>query len=334
MNYSLKSGIVVNIYYPDDSNNVSKNQIEYDVAALEISTASTNYTIYRNCLVTNPFGTVNNNVTYTLQIEEDITNSKGQGANVLLLCMNGRSEAGSAAIIGGISRPGGPQYSSEDGQFYDFNFNGINYNIDKDGELTITFNSPIDYQGNKANEKAAGTVLKIDKEGRYTISDNEGQSFGLDRVAKTATWTDGNDSIVIDKGNKKITMTSSGDLDANSQGKTDVSSQGDMSLESQADLSLSAASNASFSSQGNMATTSGGSWNVKVSGNGMINVQGNVMIQANNQAQIMGATTAIGAGGVPIAGVGISQTVGITGAPGSPMTTLIISGSATCSVGT
>lgn len=333
-NVALRTGIVTNIYYPDDANNVSGKFIEYDVAVSEqLPGGGTTISTYRNCKVSNMFGADNNNSTYTLQADTDLDQDTTNAAIVTLLCIDGRSDGGQAMIMGGLNSPNGPAYTSADGQFYDFNFNGINYNINKDGEWTITFSSPIDEEGNQSNKAAAGTMVKIDKDGRVKISDNEGQSWDIDRVAKTSTWTNGNDSILIDKGNKKIALTSSGELSSTSEKATTLTSNDAMNINATNDINVSGKNNVNTTSSANMMQKSGGNWQVQATGNVQVQAGGDVNIQANGQAQLNGTINLIGNGSVPVAAVGVSMVLGV-GNLGAPVISQILTGSSTVLVGT
>jgi hypothetical protein len=333
LNVTLKTGTVTKMYYPDDPKNLSGTFIEYDVAVSEqISDGGTTVSTYRNCKMHNPFGASNNSATYTLQPNAQIDDDPTKGAQCLLLCIDGRSDGGQGVIISGLSDEGSPDYTSADGQFYDFNFNGINYNINKDGEWTVTFNSPIDEDGKKANSDAAGTKIKIDKEGRVTISDNEMQSWTIDRVAKTSTWGNGSESVVIDKGNKSISMMSGGEMSQTSQKAMSMSSQDATNITSQKDMTLNSSNNLNVQSSQNMAQKSGAGWTVQATGDVMVQAGGNAMIQASGVAQVQGLTTLLGAGDLPAAAVGISQVLSYLGP--IPIMGQILTGSATVFVGT
>jgi hypothetical protein len=328
-NFSLKQGVVTDIFYPEDDHNLSKKFIEYNVLVSEVnSNGNVTMSSYRNCTIQNMFGMSNNNCTYTLQADNEDDATMKYGSMALILCMSGQSTNGQAVIVGGYSHTDNPKYSKEDGQFYDFNFNGINYNINKDGEWTLTFNSPIDKDGKKADEKAAGTKIKIDKEGKVSISDNEGQSWSLDRVAKTSTWTNGAESILINKENKSISLTSSGELSASSEKAMSLSSGDALSAISKSDMTVSAGSNLNIDAKSSITAKSGGSW--KIQATGSVDVKGTVItIKADTIAKIQGSITQLGStGALPVALVGMSQCVGVVTIPGTLMTSMIISGSA------
>lgn len=333
-NYSLKLGLVTDIFYPEDPKNLSGKFIEYNVLVNEInSNDSTTMTTYRNCTVNNIFGMSNNNLTYTLQAANNADNVIDFASVVLLLCISGQSSNGQTVIVGGFSHPNNPVYSAEDGQFYDFNFNGINYNINNDGELTITFNSPLDDEKNPTNAAAAGSSIKLDKQGRIKIADNEGQFWQLDRVAQTSTWSNGNDSIVIDKKNKKIQVSSSGEFDVSSEKQTNISSGDAMSLDSQKDMNMSSDTNVSMSAANNMNQTSGGNWQVDSTSNVEMTAGADVLIEAGNIATVAAPVVALGEGDAGVGIAGISISIG-TGNLGASVISTLITGSGSVFAGT
>jgi len=332
---SFKQGTVLKIYYPEDPANLSGNFIEYDVfVAIRDMRSGANFQVYRNCQVSDMFGTVNNFNDFTLQPAEKLDENGVPvgGATVTLLCIDGTSVSGRALIVGGKkSLKNKP--SQDRGQFWENQFNGLNVLIDKDGAYTITFNSTIDQEGKKLNEAAAGTVIKIDKDGRASISDNEKQSITLDRVAKNMVWTNGSESVTIDKEAKSISMSAGKDVNSNSTEATSVKSGKDMNLESGAAATLKSAKDMTHDAGANLNTKVASNWQVKAGGNVMVQAGGNVQIQAGGQAQLMGTINMIGAGTAPCAAVGVSMCQGV-GNLGFPVISTILTGSSSVLVGT
>jgi hypothetical protein len=337
-NTALRTGQVIKIYYPEDPGNLSKKYHEYDVlVAHGDAKVGTNVSIYRNCKVSNIFASDTESLVFTLQVGAPVQGSDTLytgGSIVNLLCIDGKPDSGQSLIIGGLQSPqfAFKTYSKADGNFYDFNFNGININVNNDGEYSITFNSVLNPDGIPTNQAAQGTKLVFDQQGRVTISDNESQSFGLDRVAKTATWTDGDDSIVIDKGNKAITMTSTGTLAANSDNAMTLASKDSLDVSSEADMNIASSGNQSISAEGN-SNLKAANWNVNIQGNATIQVGGTFQVQAGAAAEIQAATVSLADGSVQAAGVGISMVIG-TGNEGAPVISQILTGSATVMIGT
>ena len=274
------------------------------------------------------FGMSNNYSSYTLQPgQKDDQGFFKNGSIVLILCLNGSPDANQAIILGGLQNPNQSVYSAEDGQFYDFNFNGIKYNINKDGELSIQFNSVIDGDGNQANPDAAGTTLKFDKDGGFTVSDNENQSVSLSRKDKTITISNGDESIVVDKGNKIISVNSSQDIKTSSQQSTDISAKQDVNVSASSNLSLQADQNLSINSGQNINAQAGQNWQIQAGSNVTVSSQGTVVIQSPTVV-IQGETTLIGASpSAPVALAAVSQIVAFLGP--IPLPGNIITGSTT-----
>ena len=333
-NVALKVGLVSDIIYSDDAQSISKRDIEYNVMVSEQAPqGGLTITTYRNCRVSNLFGMSNNNLTYTLQAQNNQDSLPENASIVLILCINGRSDGSNAIIVGGMTHPDSPAYTSDEGQFYDFNFNGINYNINKDGEYTITFDSPLDDDGKPTNPSASGTEIKIDKTGAVKISDNEGQFWSIDRANKISTWSNGNESIIIDKGNKAVSLTSSGTMDSSSQEAMTMSSQDAVSVSSQNDMSLKSNSNTTIEASANMNMKVGSAWSVNVSGNANLQIGGDLSMMAGGNASLQGTISSLGLGDVSIALVGVSQCIGV-GNIGVPVISTILNGSLTCFCGT
>ena len=152
---------------------------------------------------------------YKIQDLPDLTNdfAAKAGDTVVVGFLNGESR--DAIILGGMFHPGrksiipvddGPQYKSE--------FNGIETQINKDGEWTLTFkgvplNAPLlnIKPGPKllppTYDKIIGsTYMKLDKMGGWQINDNSAalpQSIVIDKTSGSLTLTSGLAKIAMDK---------------------------------------------------------------------------------------------------------------------------------------
>lgn len=337
MDFGLKRGVVKAVYYPEQKENVSKQFVEYDVIVTEErADGAAATTIYSRCQTLDRFATPNNFETFTLQAntEKDKGRYK-QGAQVLLLAINGNATAAKGVIVGGLSYPFQTKPKAADGQFYSWQFNGINVKVDKDGQYSLIFNTPIDVNQKQTDSKAAGTKMEIFKDGRMKFSDNENQSWEIDRVNQKSTWTNGNESITIDKKNKKIDLVSSGTTSETiADSKTVTVKNKDHTLETTSgNINENSGKDITRGAKGNIMEKAGGNWTFEAGGNATIKSGGNVMIQAGGNAQLKGSINLIGDGSVPAAGVGISQCMGI-GNLGIPVISNIITGSATVLIGT
>jgi len=335
-NMALRVGIVTEILYPENERNLSGKVIEYNVLVTEKNEGySATFSFYRNCTVNSVFGSSNNSITQTYTPADKNGSSFSGGSIVMLLCINGYNTGGSAVIIGGLTGDKiGETPKADDGQFYDFNFNGINQKINKDGELTITFNSVLDKNGNKANEEASGTSLKFDKDGGFKISDNKEQSLELNRTEEYTIWQNGNEIIKIDKKNKKIEITSSENVEITANGKVLVSSDDSIEMHSSGDMSLSSDSTAKIDSKQNLNIKSG--TNLDVQSGAMTNIKGSggVNIESQGLTQVKGQLVMLGQNASnPVAIAGVSIAIG-PGNLGIPVVSTIITGSSSVLAGT
>ncbi len=336
-NFKLLVGQIVQIYYPDDPNSYSGKSIEYDVNVFESNeNGSVNLHTYFRCRTMDMFGGQADYTEYTLRPDPIDSNTPNttNASLVLVLCLNGVTEAGSAFIVGGMKNlQNAIARTSDDGHFHDFQFNGIRQFIDNDGALTISFQSGTDISGNPVNAAASGTMIKIDKDGKVIVSDNENQSMTFDRVNKNVTITNESETILVDKANKAISITSGGDINDKATGKQYIESGDAMTIKSGSDMTVNSGNNFTQEVSSNVNQKSGSNWNINAGSNVNIQAGANLMLQGGNIAQLKGTINMIGDGSVPVAAVGISQCIGI-GNLGAPVISNIITGSSTVFVGT
>ena len=332
-NVGIKMGYIVDIYYPEHKNNISKTNIEYNVSVTERQgSSSTTTSLYRNCYVNNLFGGINDSINFTHRPNNEYDDiKKNNGDLVLLMCMDGYATGGNNVIIGSLARAT-KLYKEQDGHFYDFSFNGVKWNIDKDGQMTIAFTGAEDNKGQKVDSNNTGTTLFIDKQGRFSIVDKESQGLSIDVVGKSMTLGNGESSIQIDKANKFIKQTSAGKFDfdskeemkLNSSKTLDLMSKLDVKIESMASVSIRSKQNATFKSDARMQIQAGADITVQAGAN--------VTIKATATAQITGTLTLLGLGTNPVAIAGFSQCLGYNA--GGPMISTIITGSTSVLAGT
>ena len=207
-NMALKVGAVVRLYYPDDAENLNKKRIEYDVKVQERSGRSGfTVSLYKHCMVSDLFGGVADSFEFSLRPStnpEQPTPLFQDGSTVLLLCLHGDTNFGT--IVGGLRNSFREALASTArGHFLSFEFNGINVEINKDGELTLTYKSATNIAGTpKENAsmtppdlKTGGSVIKIDKTGSIEVTDNKNCAIRLDKPTGDITiLTTGGDVVV------------------------------------------------------------------------------------------------------------------------------------------
>lgn len=333
-NVSLRSGVIQRLIYPNDPNSVTKKVLEYDIRCMQQDVGNgANFIVYRNARFNNFFGSNQDGVNYTLVPGVETKGILLGGSQVLFLCINGQATSG-ATIIGALPNLNTVNKipSSNDGKFYDFMFNGININVNDDGELTIEYNSPIDTDGKKASEQTAGTKIKLDKTGGLKISDNENQSWELDRANKKTVWTNGSESVTIDKAAKSISVISGGEYSEKSKTDSNIEAGGNVSVKAKADIKMSSDANAKLEAKGNLDLKTSGNWTVSAQGNSQITTAGNLTMTSQGVAQMKGTINLIGEGTFPAAIVGVSICIGIGNLGGAVVST-IITGSSTVYLG-
>ena len=108
----------------------------------------------------------------------------GRGSKVLLLCING--ESNNAVIIGGVRDAGAPLDQKALGHHAQTRFNGVDVQVNKDGELVVTYGGATKLDGSLSDdvdEDQVGTYAKFSKDGNLVISDKHGENLLLiDRV--------------------------------------------------------------------------------------------------------------------------------------------------------
>lgn len=206
-NVMLRIGEVQQIFYPEDQENVSKRFIEYQVL-VQMRTNGTAVTkMYEHCIAIDHFAGIADFSYATFRADNTATveNTQrrlapGKGARVLLLCINGESL--NAVVLGGIRNAAAPtdvKDTKDDGHHLRSVFNGVDFSINKDGEFTLTYNGATQLDGSPTadtNTDAAGTTVKITKDGNLLVSDGNGEN-----------------TILVDRVNGKVQVTAKTSLD-------------------------------------------------------------------------------------------------------------------------
>lgn len=238
-NLSLRSGEVRKIIYPSDADSVSGRYVEYNVDVQQKDKNGTGVTTkYANCLISNLFGGAADVFKYTLR--EDDQNQPpadgvGVGSKVILLCLNGTITK--AVIIGGLrdtgpNDPNGTLSNSvnaarrtaddmADGHNMYWEFNGVNANINDDGELQVMYRGKTNADGtldSGANADAEGTSILFNKDGSLKLfTPKEDQSFFIDHANKKIVGI-ANSEWDMTVNNGPINFNASSDINYNSSG--------------------------------------------------------------------------------------------------------------------
>jgi len=185
----LHFGEVQEVIYANDERSRSKQFTEYSVYVQyrDPDTKAGVGKIYDNCIISNVFGGVADNVSYNLRGDKSVskpsTNRLGLGSKVLLACINGETQF--PVIIGAI---GDPQDKSQNGDadqklghYFRFTFNGIVVLINNDGEVSITRNGPTKIDGSLqdgVDKKTVGASITLNKDGKIIVKENQALEIG------------------------------------------------------------------------------------------------------------------------------------------------------------
>lgn len=291
---TMKVGTVLEVIEVGDPRNQHKLGPEYRVMCMEQDkNQGRTSTIYKNCISIDSFGGIADffqmrrrpssapkKVELSGSIRQDNKDQKNDGSMVLVLCLDGSSEQG--IIIGALAHPHKIPVLSEDlGHHAEGEFNGLNWQVNKDGELTITFNSATDNEGNPSDETAGGTYIKIDKDGSVDLNTNQDE--------KTA--------LLVDKPNKNVTIDAGSNVEANAKADVSLNADSNINLKAMADLLADAQGNCLVNSVNQINMTAGGQ--MSLSGQ-VVNIDSNSVVNVGGSAVFLKANTvSIGTGGTP-----------------------------------
>lgn len=245
-NFSLKTGIILKTYELDDEDNISKISVEYDVLANDQQgNRGTAPILFKKCMCLESFGGVADFFESKLrgaskdEVRRDGEIEKSDGSLVLLLCINGSEDR--AIIVGSVKHPARKTVlTKEAGIHMEGEYNGVNWQVNKDGELTVTFKSASSIKDGKVeyqDEEAGGSFIKVDKTGSIDLNDGKTENVKIDKTAQTidinaekdiSNTTGANFNVTA---KKNIDMKCTMDLLIDAQGKSGITIAKDMNLE-------------------------------------------------------------------------------------------------------
>lgn len=253
---TLKVGVIIKKYDIGDDNNISQAFPEYDVLAVsqekDMGTASI---IYKRCQVLQNFGGIGDFFEAKLrQPDKDPLKPKENedpkeenGSIVLLLCLHGNQDTG--IILGALQHPKRKTTLTKDkGNHLEGEYNGVNWQINDDGELTLTYKSKTDNDGKPQDESAGGTFVKISKDGSVEINDGESESIKIDKPGKNISTKAEND-ISSDSGaatnitaGAAVNITAGADLIAKAEGMANIEAGSMITIKAAASATIEASS--------------------------------------------------------------------------------------------
>jgi hypothetical protein len=182
--FALRLGNVVATYPPSDKRNLSKKYNEYDVLVY-VYNGNGNVTpkTFYNCVVSDMFSSVADRVSYTPR-KTTAASPQGyalsKGSLVAVMCANGDTTQG--IIIGGYPNNNLPTVSEDLGHHLSFEFNGVQFNIDKDGQVTIKRRGPTNDDGTVVSDQEAngGATVLMTSDGSVSVQSGNGNHVKVD----------------------------------------------------------------------------------------------------------------------------------------------------------
>ena len=279
-NTPIRMGCVIEVYDIDDSENNNSIQtdhsavVQYDVVTEQLEEKGVNFVTYSNCISMTSFGGLADFFEYKLRssseenFEKTYQFDKQNGSMVLLLCMDGFSEK--AIIIGGVKHYERPTtLTKEAGLHLEGEYNGLNWQVNKDGELVVTFKSKTNNKGEPQDKTAGGTHFQIDKKGSVDIN------TGLTGAEETY--------MRMDKANK--------DIGFKAGNKVGVTAKNNIAFKSDASIK-GTAKGIEFKAEG--AAKYSAKSSISIEGKSAVDIKGgNVIVEGKNGVIIKGGQTLI-----------------------------------------
>jgi len=288
-NTPLRMGCIVEVYEIDNPNNTSGGVIvQYDVVTDEQGAHGTNFVLYPNCIALDGIGGIGDFFEYKLRNSSDEPFSKTydfkkqNGTLVIMLCLDGFAEKG--VVIGGVKHPTRKTtLTKEAGLHLEGEYNGLNWKIDKDGALTVTFKSKTNNEGIPQDKQAGGTHIQIDKTGQVDIN------TGLKDAEETY--------IRMDKKNKDVGLKAGNNIGLTAKKDVGINAEGNVNISSKASVAINAEGTANFTAK-SAITVDGGSALTLKGGNVTLNGENGVTIEGQ-KTSINTSKIYLGQGGTP-----------------------------------
>lgn len=273
-NSNLKYGIIVDCFDIDDDKNITKLAPEYNVMVIEQKQQEgVEPKLYTHCISIDGFGGVSDFFEHKLrpvnkkegkeEAKLDIDFSKQFGNIVLILCLDGSTDKG--IIVKSLPHPGRKtNLTKENGLHMEGEYNGLNWKVDKDGALTVTFKSATDNEGKPIDEKTGGTFVNIDKTGSVDINTNDGTNIKLDKANK---------DIIANAGNN-VTIKSVKDTTIEATGKATIKSTADLIMDSGASAKISSKSAMNIEAKGELEVKGA---KIKLQSEGKLDLKGKIV---------------------------------------------------------
>lgn len=219
----LHQGEVLDIIYPDDSRSKTKRFVEYRVEVEYVDHATETIVTRQlpNCTQFNQLAGLADRTRAILRT----ANGDGRGSRVLVLCVNGFVTDG--IILGGVrdEADNDDKTAKDLGLNFQWRFNGINFEVDKEGQATCTFGGPTTADGkldeSQVKKEVVGTTVQMLKDGSVLVMSPTGQSIHIDQTNK----------LINIIGKEKVQIQTEGDVEVAAQGAVSVTAGKGISMD-------------------------------------------------------------------------------------------------------
>jgi hypothetical protein len=201
---SLRIGVIEEIIPPTSEKSKTKRSYEYNVGVMYYrGTSNLSYLKYYNCVQMDTFGSSADrfNATFRVGPQDASQIPFLKGSKVLVLCVN--SDTSQGVIVGGYPNENTEPPTEDLGHHLSFEFNGVQFNIDKDGQVAIKRRGPTNDDGTvvSGQETNGGATVLMTSDGSVSIQSGNGSEVKVDLDATNGslnlTCTEG---VVINSG--------------------------------------------------------------------------------------------------------------------------------------
>lgn len=198
-NTKLRCGEVMAVIPPTSNGSVSKKYYEYNVLVRQYDSGTVGSRLYRNCILINSLAGGGDHSSWKLRASTKPYTEVGKtdGSRVLILCVEGSNNQ--AVIVGGLrdERSGGDD--EELGQCYNFEFNGVNFQVNDDGSWSCKMKGKTDNLGQPHEERVNGfgTVVGVKSDGTFIVKTKDN---------KQSVTIDNTKGVIVVNSDKEITI--------------------------------------------------------------------------------------------------------------------------------
>jgi hypothetical protein len=198
-NIKIHQGEVKEVIPPSSPRSISKLFYEYTVLVSQHEMGTFAHKLYPNCLLINPLAGGGDRADWRLRAStKDVTDVEHtDGSRVLVACVEGSNNQ--AVIIGGL-RDERSGKDPEVGQYFEWEYNGVHFQVNDDGSWQLVSKGKTDNLGQQhadADQDGIGTMITTEANGNLTLHTAKGTEIVLNNNNNDITIK-GSDKVTID----------------------------------------------------------------------------------------------------------------------------------------